>query len=514
MSKTTNLCLAGEGMSSADHKQGNAQIKRIKKSIRGLTFALREDEVKIGSHYRYVVDIVKKEILIILDESGDMTVSKKRTGKKVKPLFDIRKKEVRDLVSSADYLEIEVKDDCIIVYTRRKAKQSSKVVKSNIVSIEEVLGRRTGKIVIPLAMAVGSENYQYTIEDYMESLIMANNVSNISKDVVAQEVNRVYDIVSLFSGAGLFDKAWLSGGKFRFVYANDFAEEVAETYRYNIGNHMHVGDIRNVSIEDIPDADVTIGGPCCQAYSNANRRNQKSEEAEEKRLLIDDYARLVKSNVWVVENVPTILTKEQGLYFDRLCNALSDYEITATVVTDCEVGGYSKRKRAIIIGSKIGKIELPQMKVLTPATVKDALSKVNASWFNFNDVTIPSEKTRIKMSFVPQGGNWQDIPEEYNTYGPNTQSNIMRRLKSDEPAITLSNFRKSNILHPTENRIVSVSEAAAIMGLEKDFRFIGGLSAKQQMVANGVTQAIGKLVRNAVEKALDQFYQGVHFVSV
>lgn len=85
----------------------------------------------------------------------------------------------------------------------------------------------------------------------------------------------------------------------------------------------------------------------------------------------------------------------------------------------------------------------------------------------------------------------------------------MRRLDPDKPSITLSNFRKSNILHPFENRILSVSEAAAIMGLERDFRFISdSLSAKQQMVANGVTQAIGKFVKNVVLKKLDGFTYG------
>ena len=91
------------------------------------------------------------------------------------------------------------------------------------------------------------------------------------------------------------------------------------------------------------------------------------------------------------------------------------------------------------------------------------------------------------MSCVPQGGNWKDIPNELNSYGPDTHSCIMRRLEMDKPSITLSNFRKSNILNPLKNRILTVAEAAAISGLDKDFRFLGNLSEKQQMVANGVT---------------------------
>lgn len=479
-------------------------MKRIKKSNRGLTFSLNRDEATIGSKYRYIIDKANGQINIIFDPSGKLKVSKKKTGTAIKPLFDLRSKEVRKVVSEADYLEIEINDNSIIVYTRKVKK--THIHRKKLISIDELLGKRTGKIVIPESMklAAGCEGQMDLSELFPDcfSAFTASECEEVSKDR-----KRIYNIVSLFSGAGLFDKSWLDDGRFRFIYANDFSKEVEATYRYNIGDHIVIKDIREIDRSEIPVSDVTIGGPCCQAYSNCNRHNIASAEAEEKRLLIDDYARLVKSNVWVIENVPTILTKQQGYYFDRLCSQLSDYEITATIITDCEVGGYSKRQRAIIIGSKIGKIELPKLKVITPKTVRDALANVDASWFNWHDVTIPSEATAKKMSFVPQGGNWRNIPPEYNSYGPNTQSNIMRRLSWNAPAITLSNFRKSNILHPEENRTLNVSEAAAIMGLKKEFHFFGNLAAKQQMVANGVTQAIGKVVKNAVLSALDNYYR-------
>ena len=156
-----------------------------------------------------------------------------------------------------------------------------------------------------------------------------------------------------------------------------------------------------------------------------------------------------------------------------------------------------------MIGSKVGRIDFPETRLAMYKTVRDALQAVNAEWYNYEDVTKPKPETQKKMSFVPQGGNWKDIPAEINTYGPDTHSCIMRRLEWNKPSITLTNFRKSNILHPEENRILSVAEAAAIMGLDKNFKFLGTLSEKQQMVANGVTQAIGRFVKKLVLNALD-----------
>lgn len=489
-------------------------MKKIKGSKRGLTFTL--EGLHIGAHYRYVVDKENHQVMIIPDKNGKITVSKKRTGKIIKPLIDIRCREVKELVSAAEYIELELQGKKVVVRTYCRQKSKIRQFKNDKVSIQDLFGTKTAEFVIPEKMLLvsGIDNYptmlfgQPTLADdaYFDYLCRTAPI-HVNKKRIKKDVRKVYDVISLFSGAGMFDKAFMDE-RFRFVYGVDFEKAAVETYRANIGPHIECKDIRNVRVEDVPDADVCIGGPCCQAYSNCNRHNIDSEKAEQKRLLIEDYARIVKEKkpkVWVVENVPEFLTKSDGMYFNKLLESLSgEYEITSTLVVDCDAGGYSRRKRAIVIGSKIGRIELPKTKCVPYHTVREALTKVNAEWFNFNDVTVPSEKTKEKMSYVPQGGNWKNIPKEIYSYGPNTQSNIMRRLAWNEPAITISNFRKSNILHPDEDRTLTVAEAAAIMGLDKDFKFIGRLSEIQQMVANGVTQAIGKLVRNTILKALDE----------
>ena len=115
------------------------------------------------------------------------------------------------------------------------------------------------------------------------------------------------------------------------------------------------------------------------------------------------------------------------------------------------------------------------------------------------------------MSYVPQGGNWQDVPEEIQKkhgWGKNTQSNVFRRLALDALSPTICNWRKSSLTHPTENRILTVAEAAAIMGLDKNFKIFGtSLNSRQQQIGNGVTQAIGRFVKNTVLGALNAHYQ-------
>lgn len=478
-------------------------FKKLKKSTRGLTFSLGNKE-KIGTKFRYVLDLMKNEVIIIEDKNGTGTVSRKRSGNDYKPLYDIRTKEVKEAVSNADYLEVEEDGENIVVRLLKKVKNSSK--RSNLVKIEDILAVRCGEIV--LNKASGFEFGKPTLfnDEYFDYI--CKNISSKHKTWKKEEpkLKKVFDVISLFSGSGLLDKGF-QDPQFRFVYAVDFDKDACETYKENIGNHIHCKDIRDVSANEVPHADVVIGGPCCQGYSAANRSNIELDEAEAKRLLIDDYIRIVKAKepkVFVIENVPQLLTAKDGLYIDKVFNELGKkYEITCKVIRDDQIGGYSVRKRAIVIGSRVGKIELPDATITTVKTVRDALSKVDSTWFNYEDITVPKEKTKEIMSYVRQGHNWKDVPENIHRFGPSTQSAVYHRLSWDEPSITITNWRKSNIIHPEENRILSVSEAAAIMGLDNSFRFLGSLASKQQQVANGVTQAMARFVKKYVLDALN-----------
>lgn len=464
--------------------------KTIKPSKRGLTFSLDEGNFQIGSKFRYFIDVAKQEIVIVADENGKNTVCRKKSGKKYKPLFDLRSSEVKKLCANAEHMEVEILEEKIVVHTYEKLRSKFKLLKSSCSAINGVTVEKTGEIV--LNRAVGSS--------YGESSITT----------LRKELNHVYDVISLFSGAGLLDHSF-QDPKIRIIFGLDFDENACMTYRNNIGNHIACMDIRNLDEREVPDADIIIGGPCCQAYSNANRNNIDSAEGEKKRLLIEDYIKVVKEKqpkVFVIENVPQFLTKDNGMYVKKVYDELSDYEITETVVSDNEVGGYTTRKRAIVIGSKIGKIELPNIKLTESKTVRDALNKVDETWANYNDVTFPRESTVKCMSYVPEGGNWKNIPECIKKFGPSTQSNTYRRLAWNEPSPTIANWRKCILIHPSENRILTVSEAAALMGLGKDFPIFGdSLDSKQQQVANGVTQAIGKFVKKHIINALDNYYQ-------
>lgn len=489
--------------------------KVIKKSNRGLTFSFDQtDSFNIGTKVSYTIDKESNSILILPAEQG-ITVSRKMVGQKVKPLLDLRSKEVKEFVQQADYLQIEIQDNKILVHTYEKTavKKKASLKQNKVIKLEEIIPvRKTSSILLDkniLAMAAGNENLSEVIDVALSELYENEAVSSVSEKI-KDDLPLMYDTLSLFSGAGMLDYPFAKDEQFKLVFAIDSDKAAVESYKHNIGEHVMCGSVSELKVKELPDAKVLIGGAPCKPFTNVNRIKRLEEHEDSK--LIAEYIRLVKEtgvDVFVLENVPQVLTACEGKYYQMILDELSGYEVTASLVTDCELGGYTSRKRAIICGSKIGKITLPNIVLKSFKTVGQALSKVSGKWFNYKDVTIPRADTQKRMSYVPQGGNWKDIPEQYRTEactGAKKHSHCYHRLKMDETACAIVNWRKPPLIHPTENRTLSVAEASALSGFGEDFRFYGTLNEKQQQCGNGVPYAIGKFVKNAVKKCLNAFY--------
>jgi site-specific DNA-cytosine methylase len=104
---------------------------------------------------------------------------------------------------------------------------------------------------------------------------------------------------------------------------------------------------------------------------------------------------------------------------------------------------------------------------------------------------------------IQPGGNWQDIIEMMSNYADveRTHSNIYRRLEWDKPSITIGHYRKSMLVHPSQNRGLSLREACRLQSFPDWFRFAGtsdgrsgGLMHKQQQLANAVCPLLSKRI--------------------
>ena len=115
-----------------------------------------------------------------------------------------------------------------------------------------------------------------------------------------------------------------------------------------------------------------------------------------------------------------------------------------------------------------------------------------------------------RYKHIKQGQNWRAIPDDlmqnYADKG-RTHSGIYKRLIADQPSVVISNYRKSMLIHPYQDRGLSVREAARLQSFPDDFYFEGPISHIQQQIGNAVPPLLAKAVFQQIIKLTEEHEQ-------
>lgn len=483
--------------------------REAKNSERGIYIQDRElidSNFHPGEYFSYEIDGDNRTIRIVpSNEKTNNKISKRKLKDLEKPVLDIRSKEALSVFKDCSKLFVEIYKDEILV-TGEVAKEGKVLPfrKKKTISY-------TARIDKDELLSVAGESYSH-VSIFPEGGFSSSGSSGINPKI-ADELKIPLALISLFSGAGMMDFGFKEAG-FKLELAVELNEDAAKTYRVNLGDHMDVADITTYDKRKFASvgSPVMIGGSPCQGFSSANRSSNFLDNPNN--LLVRHYIDSIKSNpnckVFVLENVPQLLSAGNGAFKDEIEDALSEFEITSGVLNAADYGEAQLRRRALMIGSKIGRIELPVPTRCKSSyrTVGEAFVGLNETIANQKDYTNPNPTTMERMKHVPQGGNWRDIPNNLKTskmHSGSTHSSVYRRLDESLPSITIANPRKSNITHPKLNRSLSIRECARLFGLPDDFIFKGNLSSMQQQVCNGVPVKLAFAVAQKIKEAILQY---------
>jgi DNA (cytosine-5)-methyltransferase 1 len=104
------------------------------------------------------------------------------------------------------------------------------------------------------------------------------------------------------------------------------------------------------------EVDLVIGGPPCQAYSVAGRARKNMQDDPRNHLYLHyvEFLKRYNPKMFVFENVPGILSASNGIYLDKIFEAVKEagYELEKSVLNAKNFGVLQDRKRVIIIGWK------------------------------------------------------------------------------------------------------------------------------------------------------------------
>jgi len=346
--------------------------------------------------------------------------------------------------------------------------------------------------------------------------------------------------IDIFSGAGgLSLGAEMAGIQIR--HAVEINASAAKSFMRNHKHaQIHQGDIKDIKSDDLVSEDspvfVIMGGPPCQGFSMSNTRTRNMEN--EKNFLFLEFVRLVqeiKPTWFVLENVKGLTSINNGntqAMIEECFKALG-YTVSSKVLWASDYGVPQKRNRFFMVGNNLGiNYEFPT-KYETEVTVEDAFADLpileNGQLIDEAPYTIPfksassyaqlmransvvSKQNYVsrnndlvieRYKYIPQGGNWRDVPDDLmQNYADKERchSGIYKRLLSDKPSVVISNYRKSMLIHPHQDRGLSVREAARLQSFPDDFIFEGPLSHIQQQIGNAVPPLLARAVFEQIIK--------------
>jgi DNA (cytosine-5)-methyltransferase 1 len=253
--------------------------------------------------------------------------------------------------------------------------------------------------------------------------------------------------IDLFCGAGGFSEGIIQAG-FEIVFSSDKSPEVMKTYTNRhkqlgliegVNTHFELGDIRkltgNIIFESINnltkfkdnkihkgDIDVTFGGPPCQGFSRAGKRDAN----DPRNMLFHEYLRIIQDicpKYVVMENVegfmsmemldfPSVVGNEkyfgQNLVKDILQKELKGlgYNILTPRLLDAsDYGVPQNRKRAVFIAWRKDMPEPSYPKPTTPnkdkkITVREALAGIKNNYKSEYSVQLKNGRTKNALDKI------------------------------------------------------------------------------------------------------------------
>lgn len=117
-----------------------------------------------------------------------------------------------------------------------------------------------------------------------------------------------------------------------------------------------------------------------------------------------------------------------------------------------------------------------------------------------------------RLKYIPQGGSWRDIPHDLLPDGlkrarRSDHTKRYGRLHPDalcSTVLTKCDPHWGSFFHPTQNRVISVREAARIQSFPDSYLFSGSITQQYEQVGNAVPPLLGKAIGNEIMKMLGE----------
>lgn len=367
-------------------------------------------------------------------------------------------------------------------------------------------------------------------------------------------------VLDLFCGAGGMSLGFAMAG-FEIALGVEKDSLAAQTHAYNFDGKCYQGDIHDIAEPEtfiqsygIAKIDVVIGGPPCQGFTRVGRGKIRSlrqdpafihDPRNQFYLEFIRFVRVLQPLYFVMENVPDLLLyrDEDGqTVLDRALTIFHDelgYKARPMILHADHYGVPQTRKRLFIVGNRLGQeiYEPEKTHEGTPVTLWDAISDLpiiphkhrldeipyvqrhelntyqrrmreDAGTVLYNHQTrYHNEQDLEAFMYMPEGGKYVDLPEQYKRYRDDIFKDKYRKLYRNRPSWTIeAHIGKDSYRHiypsipgePEPPRTISVREAARLQSFPDRFRFCGPFTRQFYQLGNAVPPLLAKAVAQSI----------------
>lgn len=339
--------------------------------------------------------------------------------------------------------------------------------------------------------------------------------------------------VDLFCGAGGLTHG-LINSNVDVVAGIDIEGSCRYAYEHNNPGAVFINkDVSELSSEEVaslfPKGAIKLLAGCapCQPFSTYSQG--RDVRKDKKWPLLYAFSRLIKEvepELVTMENVPDVTKHEVYQDFVQELEGLG-YSVSAKAVFCPEYGIPQRRKRHVLLASKLGEIGLipPTHAKDQFVTVHETISDLPPIGAGEADAHDPLHRSsglsdlnlqRIRAS--SPGGTWWDWPEElraacHRKSSGKTYSGVYARMAWDEPSPTMTTqcygYGNGRFGHPEQDRAITLREAALFQTFPVDYQFVPNnrkveIGPIGKMIGNAVPVKLGTVIGESVSAHIAQ----------
>ncbi len=305
--------------------------------------------------------------------------------------------------------------------------------------------------------------------------------------------------IELFAGCGGLSTGFLDAG-LNVVAGFELDARAVDAYNYNHQYRGSQGFVTDLNIASgaalleragIKRADFVVGGPPCQPFSIAGKRQGKRDVRSD---LIGQFIRIVdelEPSAFMLENVPNLVSIDNGEFLDDVQSELRalGYVVDSAIVSAADFGVPQNRRRLVILGMKGRK------PIYFPAATHGTNEQPHASAGSaIGDLPDAGEFGETGIYNHEPTAHSTDMVARLRVLEPGKRErgSFHDRLHSERPSFTLragsGNFSPLRPVHYQHHRVITVRESARLQGFSDDFLWPDRIPRLQQyrQVGNAV----------------------------